>query len=167
MQKVEFQTLTTKLQTAHDTRQDLWHVEHRFPLQSHSQCATNPTNLSWNLTKTIFKIKVEYFQFQSAEFVHASNPFIQCSVTNLKVLAGGFDRALVHTFVLHRVLAVGFFFQVQWEGWWRLPPLWFAASLSVGFGCGPAAGGHPRCQFGILRRPSLSCEGAQIDLHSH
>lgn len=90
-----------------------------------------------------------------------------CSVADLKVLAGGFDGALVQTVVLHRVLAVGAFFQVQRERRWRPPPLRPAASLSMGVGRGPAAGGHPRRQFGVFRRPSLSCEGAQIDLHSH
>lgn len=34
------------------------------------------------------------------------------SVTNLEVLAGGLDWALVRTLVLHRVLAAGAFFQV-------------------------------------------------------
>lgn len=70
------------------------------------------------MTKIIFKINFEYFQFRSAEFALASNPQTgewegggSCSVTNLEVLAGGFDGALVHTLVLHRLLAAGGFLQ--------------------------------------------------------
>lgn len=74
MQKVGFQTLTTKLQPAHNTTQDPWHMEHRFCLQSYSQRATDPTDTSWSLTKTIFKMKAAYLQLQSAEFVHVSEP---------------------------------------------------------------------------------------------
>lgn len=93
------------------------------------------------------------------------------SVTNLKVLAGWFERALVAGCFLRWALAGRGLLQVQGEGRSRLLlRLRLAAPLRLGVagrGRRPAAGGHRRRGFVGLRRSSLSCEGAQIDLHSH
>ena len=89
------------------------------------------------------------------------------SVADLKVLAGGFERALVAGHFLRCVLAGCCLLQVQGEGRGRLLPRRPAAHLHLRRGRGPAVGRHRRRRLGGLRRPSLSCEGAQIDLHSH
>ena len=89
------------------------------------------------------------------------------SITDLKVLAGRLDGALIEAVVLCCFLAVWGFLQVQLEGRRRLPHLRPAGALGPGGSRRPAAGGDRGGGLGDLSRPSLSWEGAQIDLHSH
>lgn len=93
------------------------------------------------------------------------------SVTNLKVLAGWLDGALVAGRIVLRVLAACGFLQVQGQGRGGPPRLQLAAPprprVAGGRGSGSAVGRHRRRRLATLRRPSLSCVGAQIDLHSH
>lgn len=66
------------------------------------------------------------------------------SVADLKVLAGGFERALVAGHFLRRVLAGRRLLQVQGEGRGRLLRRWLAARLGLRRGRGPAVGRHRR-----------------------
>lgn len=66
------------------------------------------------------------------------------SVADLKVLAGGFERALVAGHFLRRVLAGCRLLQVQGEGRGRLLRRWPAARLGLRRGRGPAVGRHRR-----------------------
>ena len=89
-------------------------------------------------------------------------------VADLEVLAGRLDGAFVAGRVLSGSMCRRGLLEVQGEGRRRFLHLRSAeARWRRHGGGGPPVGGNGGRRLGGLRRPSLFCEGAQIDLHSH